>query len=43
MIQLWLDGQFPFDRLIEEFPLSQINEAEQSSLAGGVIKPVLRP
>ena len=43
MIQLWQDGQFPFDRLIEEFPMSQINEAEASSLAGGVIKPVLRP
>ncbi len=43
MIQLWQDGRFPFDRLIEEFPLAQINEAEQSSLAGGVIKPVLRP
>ena len=43
MIQLWQDGRFPFDRLIEEFPMSQINEAEQSSLAGGVIKPVLRP
>jgi aryl-alcohol dehydrogenase len=43
MIQLWQDGQFPFDRLIEEFPLAQINEAEQSSLSGGVIKPVLRP
>jgi len=43
MIQLWQDGRFPFDRLIQEFPMSQINEAEQSSLAGGVIKPVLRP
>jgi aryl-alcohol dehydrogenase len=43
MIQLWQDGRFPFDRLIQEFPLEQINEAEQSSLAGGVIKPVLRP
>ncbi len=43
MIQLWQDGQFPFDRLIQEFPLHEINEAEQSSLSGGVIKPVLRP
>jgi aryl-alcohol dehydrogenase len=43
MIALWQAGQFPFDRLIEKFPLSQINEAEQSSLAGGVIKPVLIP
>lgn len=43
MIRLWQEGRFPFDRLIQEFPMSQINEAEQSSLAGGVIKPVLRP
>ena len=43
MIQLWQDGRFPFDRLIETYPLSQINEAEQSSLSGGTIKPVLIP
>ena len=43
MIGLWQDGRFPFDRLIETFPMSQINEAEQSSLSGGTIKPVLLP
>lgn len=43
MIQLWQDGRFPFDRLIETFPMSQINEAEQASLTGRVIKPVLLP
>jgi aryl-alcohol dehydrogenase len=43
MIALWQEGRFPFDRLIERFPLSEINAAEQSSLAGGVIKPVLIP
>lgn len=43
MIALWQEGRFPFDRLIEQFPLDQINEAEASSLAGGAIKPVLRP
>jgi len=41
MISLWQDGRFPFDRLIETFPLAEINEAERSSLAGGVVKPVL--
>jgi aryl-alcohol dehydrogenase len=41
MIELWQDGKFPFDRLIETFPLSQINEAEQASISGKVIKPVL--
>lgn len=43
MIELWQAGRFPFDRLIEEFPLADINEAEQASLSGRVIKPVLRP
>jgi aryl-alcohol dehydrogenase len=43
MIALWRAGSFPFDKLIKTFPLSQINEAEQSSLSGLVIKPVLVP
>ncbi|MEX2293449.1 MAG: NAD(P)-dependent alcohol dehydrogenase [Acidimicrobiales bacterium] len=43
MIELWQAGRFPFDRLIEEFPLDAINEAEEASLSGRVIKPVLRP
>jgi aryl-alcohol dehydrogenase len=43
MIELWQAGRFPFDRLIERYPMSRINEAEQSSLSGGTIKPVLIP
>jgi aryl-alcohol dehydrogenase len=43
MIELWQAGQFPFDRLIETFPMTAINEAEASSLAGRAIKPVLLP
>jgi aryl-alcohol dehydrogenase len=43
LIGLWQDGRFPFDRLIEEFPLSAIDEAESASLSGRVVKPVLRP
>lgn len=43
MIELWQDGRFPFDRMIETFPLDLINHAEQASLAGKVIKPVLLP
>ena len=43
LIAMWQEGRFPFDRLIETFPLSQINEAEQASLSGRVIKPVLIP
>ena len=43
MIDLWQAGDLPFDRMIEQFPMSQINEAEQASLSGRVIKPVLIP
>jgi aryl-alcohol dehydrogenase len=43
LIGLWQEGRFPFDRLIEEFPLSAIDEAEAASLSGRVVKPVLRP
>lgn len=41
LIELWRDGRFPFDRLIEHFALDQINEAEKASLEGRVVKPVL--
>lgn len=43
MIQWWQAGKFPFDKMIETFPMSQINEAEQTSLSGRTIKPVLIP
>ncbi|MGI5451743.1 zinc-binding dehydrogenase [Streptomyces sp. CA-249302] len=43
LIALWQQGRFPFDRLIETYPLSKINEAERDMLAGRVIKPVLVP
>lgn len=43
MIELWQAGRFPFDRLIEEFPLTEIDAAEEASLSGRVVKPVLRP
>jgi aryl-alcohol dehydrogenase len=43
LIALWKRGVFPFDRLIKTFPLSQINEAEEASLKGRVVKPVLLP
>ncbi|OAA27692.1 aryl-alcohol dehydrogenase [Frankia sp. EI5c] len=43
LIDLWREGRFPFDRLIETFPLAEINEAEKASLSGAVVKPVLLP
>lgn len=41
MIDLWRAGQFPFDRLIAEYPFDRINDAEADTMSGRVIKPVL--
>lgn len=43
MIEWWRAGLFPFDRLIERFPLSDINAAAQAADSGRVVKPVLIP
>lgn len=41
LISFWKDGRFPFDRLIQTYPLEDINAAEADSLSGKTIKPVL--
>ena len=43
LIELWRQGRLPFDRLLTEYALENINEAERAMRAGEVIKPVLRP
>lgn len=43
LIELWRQGRFPFERLIKTFPLDRINEAEQATVKGEVVKPVLLP
>ena len=43
LTRLWRAGRFPFDRLVQTFPLSAINEAEQAAARGEVVKPVLLP
>ena len=43
LIDLWQRNLFPFDRLISEYPLDGINEAEQDARAGKAIKPLLLP
>ncbi len=42
LIDLNRQGRFPYDRLVTEFPLEQVNEAFAASHSGDVIKPVLR-
>jgi len=41
MIALWRQGRFLFDRLVQTFAFEDIDRAEQSSLSGEVVKPVL--
>jgi aryl-alcohol dehydrogenase len=41
LISYWQSGQFPFDKLIEFFPLSEIAEAIRLSEEGLVVKPVV--
>ena len=43
LIALYRQGRLPFDRLVTEYGLDEINEAERAMRAGEVIKPVLRP
>ncbi len=43
LIELWRQGQFPFDRLIRAYPLADINTAESDAASGATIKPVLLP
>lgn len=41
LIDHYLAGDFPFDRLIKEYPFDDINKAVEEMEAGEVIKPVL--
>ena len=42
LIELNRQGRFPYDRLVTEFALDQVNDAFAASHSGDVIKPVLR-
>jgi len=42
LIELNKQGRFPYDKLITEFPLEQVNDAFEASHSGDVVKPVLR-
>jgi aryl-alcohol dehydrogenase len=43
LISFWQRGLFPFDRLIRQYPMDAINDAERDSLSGRTVKPVLIP
>jgi aryl-alcohol dehydrogenase len=41
LIELYVQGRFPFDKLIKFYKLEEINDAARDSEAGTVLKPVL--
>lgn len=41
LMDLHVAGRFPFDRLVEYFPLDRIEDAVEASHSGAVIKPIL--
>src|SRR5690606_14147240 len=42
LIDLYLDGRFPFDRLVKFYPFEKINEAAADSESGTTLKPIVR-
>lgn len=42
LIELYVQGRFPLDKLIRFYPLQEINRAAEDSLSGVTMKPVLR-
>ena len=43
LLDLWAEGRFPYDRLIETFPFDRIDDAVLAMEQGRVVKPVLLP
>lgn len=43
LMDAYMAGNFPFDRMVTRYPLSQINEAIEDQHAGRCLKPVLVP
>ncbi|WP_164702584.1 NAD(P)-dependent alcohol dehydrogenase [Modestobacter sp. KNN46-3] len=41
LMDLYAAGRFPFDRLVEYFPLERISDAMEASYSGAVVKPVI--
>ncbi len=42
LIDLYMQGRFPFDRLVQFYEFDQINQAAADAESGATVKPVLR-
>ena len=41
LIQLWKEGRFPFEKLVRDYELADINQGFEDSKSGKAIKPVV--
>ncbi|HJT50940.1 MAG TPA: zinc-binding dehydrogenase [Nitrosospira sp.] len=42
LVELYIQGRFPFDKLVKFYTLNQINQAAEDSEKGVTIKPIIR-
>ncbi|SET24365.1 aryl-alcohol dehydrogenase [Nitrosospira multiformis] len=42
LVELYMQGRFPFDKLVKFYPFDRINEAAEDSEKGITIKPIIR-
>lgn len=42
LVELYIQGRFPFDKLVKFYTLNQINQAVEDSEKGVTIKPIIR-
>jgi aryl-alcohol dehydrogenase len=42
LVDLFMQGRFPFDKLVTFYPFDQINGAAHESEKGGTVKPIIR-
>ncbi len=42
LVDLYLQGRFPFDRLVKFYPFARINDAAVDSERGITVKPIIR-
>ncbi|MGW6741587.1 NAD(P)-dependent alcohol dehydrogenase [Streptomyces sp. NPDC055025] len=41
LLEFFMDGRFPLDKLVRSYPLTDINHAVDESIGGSAVKPVL--
>lgn len=42
LVDLYLDGSFPFDKLVKFYELKDINQAVKDTISGETLKPIIR-